>query len=150
MIKKLVIAIALLSIASLTATAQTNKVSFAWDPTCNTNVASYVVYYGTNTLTTPLIRVSPANLDDCGINRPAETNLFKGSYTFTNIVNGYTSTNAVITNLVKGAKYYFTLTAKTFNGLESDQSNEIEYTVPLYSSNSVPSKVRGTRIIEIK
>lgn len=149
MIKKLIV-ITLLSIASLTVTAQTNKVGLAWDPTCNTNVASYVIYYGTNTLATPVTRVSPALVDDCGINRPAETNVFKGSYTFTNIVNGYASTNAVITNLVKGAKYYFTLTARNSSGLESDQSTEIEYTVPLYSTNSVPSKTRGVRIIEIK
>jgi hypothetical protein len=148
MIKKLVVA--LLSITTLTAMAQTNKISLAWDPTCNTNVASYIVYYGTNTLATPVTKVYQANIDDCGIDRPAVTNVFKGSYTFTNIVNGYTSTNAIITNLVKGAKYYFTLTCKNFAGLESGQSNEVEYTVPFYSTNSVPSKTRGVRIIEIK
>lgn len=148
MIKKIIIT--LLSIVALSATAQTNKVSLAWDPTCNTNVVEYIVYYGTNTLTTPATRVTQAHVDDCGVSRPAETNVFKGSYTFTNVVSGYASTNAVITNLVKGFKYYFTLTCRNAAGLESEQSNEVEYTVPLYSTNSVPSKTRGVRVIEIK
>jgi hypothetical protein len=55
-----------------------------------------------------------------------------------------------MTNLVKGVKYYFSISCRNAAGLESDRSNEIEYIVPLYSTNSVPSKVRGVRVIEIK
>jgi YHS domain-containing protein len=148
MIKKLLIT--LLSVIALSASAQTNKVGLAWDPICNTNVTAFIVYYGTNTLVTPVTIVEPAHVDDCGVSRPAETNIFKGQYNFTHIVNGYTSTNTVMTNLVKGVKYYFSISCRNAAGLESDRSNEIEYIVPLYSTNSVPSKVRGVRVIEIK
>ncbi len=148
MIKKLLVT--LLSVIALSASAQTTKIGLAWDPICNTNVTVFVVYYGTNTLTTPLTVVEPAHIDDCGVNRLADTNVFRGSYIFTQIVSGYTSTNTVITNLVKGVKYYFSLTCKNAAGLESEKSNEVEYTVPLFSTNSVPSKVRGVRVVEIK
>ena len=62
MIKKIVITL-LLSITALVATAQTNKVGLSWDATCNTNVASYVIYYGTNVLATPVTRIDPSHID---------------------------------------------------------------------------------------
>ena len=148
MYKKLVIT--LLSSVALCATAHANKISLTWDISCNTNVNQYVLYYGTNTLTSPKTNVYPASLDNCGINRPAETNVYKGDYTSTIITDGRTNNLVVLTNLIKGTKYYFTVSCRILPGIESEKCNEIEYTVPLYSTNDLPSKTVGFRILSIQ
>lgn len=49
---------------------------------------------------------------------------------YTNFVVAATreTTNVVITNLVRGTKYYFAATCTATNGLESDYSAEVTYT----------------------
>lgn len=86
MIKKFLFT--LLTIVSLTAFSQTASVLVSWDPVCNTNVSDYIVYYGTNLLTTPKTNIYPSSLDDCGKLRLAETNVCKGDYDLTQLVSG--------------------------------------------------------------
>jgi fibronectin type 3 domain-containing protein len=75
-------------------------VTLAWDPVQDTNVIGYKVYWGASS-------------------RSYYTNQNAGLVT-TNIVSG----------LVVGATYYFAATSYALNGLESDFSNEVVYTVP--------------------
>jgi hypothetical protein len=66
--------------------------------------------------------------------------LYKGgaSGTYTNIIAVGNATTATSSNLVSGASYYFAVTAVGTNGLESDYSSEVSYTVPL-PTNSPPT-----------
>lgn len=76
-------------------------VTVAWDPSPGTNViARYNIYYGV------------------------------GSREYTNVVSAGTSTTLTISNLVRGAIYYFAATAVDTFGLESDFSTEVSCTIP--------------------
>ncbi|MGD0614730.1 MAG: Ig-like domain-containing protein, partial [Verrucomicrobiota bacterium] len=72
----------------------------AWDPSPDTNVVGYNVYYGV------------------------------ASRTYTNIVDVGDVTNATISGLVEGTTYYFAVTAYNILGMESAYSAEVSYTVP--------------------
>jgi uncharacterized protein YqjF (DUF2071 family) len=76
------------------------NVSLAWDPSPDTNVVRYYVYYGTGT----------------------------GDYT--NRVSAENATTVTVSNLTVGSTYFFAATAFSDSGLESDFSNEVSYTVP--------------------
>lgn len=76
------------------------NVTLAWDPSPDALVIGYTVRYGTNS----------------------------GHYT--DYVIGSLDNSAVITGLSEGVSYYFTVSAYTLTGLESDPSGEISYTVP--------------------
>ncbi len=76
-------------------------ITLAWDPSPSTNVTGYNVYYGT------------------------------APRTYSTAVNAGFSTTQVITNLTRGATYYFSATALDQNGLESEYSSELAYTVPI-------------------
>jgi hypothetical protein len=78
-----------------------STVTLAWDPSSDTNVAGYKIYYGTT------------------------------ARSYTNTVTVGLTTNATVGGLVRGTKYYFTATAFNDAGLESDFSNEASYVVPL-------------------
>jgi hypothetical protein len=71
-----------------------------WNPNTDPSVAGYNVYYGSAS----------------------------GSYT--NVINVGNTTSTVIDGLVEGQTYYFAVTAYTFDGIESDFSNEYVYIVP--------------------
>src|ERR1022692_2237899 len=77
------------------------SVSLAWDPSPDTNVVGYKVYYGV------------------------------ASRTYTNIVDVGDVTNTTISGLVEGTTYYFAVTAYNILGMESDFSAEVSYTVPV-------------------
>jgi hypothetical protein len=79
----------------------TQSVSLAWDPSPDTNVVGYKVYYGV------------------------------ASRTYTNIVDVGDVTNTTISGLVEGTTYYFAVTAYNILGMESDFSAEVSYTVPV-------------------
>jgi hypothetical protein len=70
------------------------SVTLAWNPSLDTNVAGYNVYYGV------------------------------ACHAYTNMVNVGKATNVTITGLVEGTTYYFAATAYNTLGLESDWSNE--------------------------
>lgn len=141
----------LILISTVCAFAQatnTAKVSLAWDGNCDVQVTRYGVYFTTNKLSVPRTNVIPAYIDDCGTNRPTATNIYNGSYS-TNVVfsEGRTNTTATVTNLTRGATYYFIVRSRNAAGLESDDSNEVGFTVPLFPTNSVPTKPEGFRIM---
>jgi hypothetical protein len=74
--------------------------SLAWDPSPDSNVIGYNVYYGTTS----------------------------GDYSSMTSVQNITSTT--ISNLTAGKTYYFAVTAFDANGVESTFSNEIQFIVP--------------------
>ena len=90
----------------------TASVTLCWDPSTDSDVTQYCMYYG------------------------------GASRNYTNQTVNVTSafTNATITGLTEGATYYFAATAKDSLGLESDFSNEVVYTVPTnnITTNVVP------------
>jgi hypothetical protein len=77
------------------------KVTLAWDPSPASDVKTYRIYYGV------------------------------ASQAYSDMVTVGNVTEATITNLVPGAKFYFTATAVDAIGLESEFSNEVRYDVPV-------------------
>src|SRR6266568_3738831 len=76
------------------------SVTLAWDPSTDTNVVSYTVYYGT------------------------------ASGAYANSLSAGPSTTATVTGLLAGTTYFFAATAVNSTGLESPFSNETSYSVP--------------------
>lgn len=152
---KKLLCLGLILISTVCAFAQvtnTNpKVNLAWDGNCDVQVTSYGVYFTTNKLSVPRTNVIAAYVDDCGTNRPTATNIYYGSYSSTNVVisQGRTNTTATVTNLTRGATYYFIVRSRNSFGLESDDSNEVGFTVPTVPTNLPPTKVEGFRILLI-
>lgn len=82
------------------AQGSTNLVNLSWQPSPDTNVIGYNIYYGT------------------------------ASRAYTNEISLGNNTSATISDLVGGVTYYFAATAYDAAGDESDFSNEIQYNVP--------------------
>lgn len=80
--------------------AKVNTVTLAWDPSPDTNVIGYNIYWG---------------------GAP-------GAYT--NRVGFGNVTTCTVSNFVTQATYYFAATAFTADNLESEFSNEISYKIP--------------------
>lgn len=78
-----------------------STVTLAWDPSPGGAIAGYRLYDG-----------------------PA-------SRTYTNVLDVGSATTATVSNLIRGTTYFFAATAYDTNGLESDYSSEVSYTVPL-------------------
>ena len=76
------------------------SVTLAWDPSTNSGVISYRIYYGV------------------------------ASRGYTNNATVSTSNSVLVTLPARGATYYFAAAAQDTNGLESDFSNEVSWTVP--------------------
>lgn len=73
------------------------SVTLAWDPNPESDLAGYIVYYGS------------------------------ASRNYTNAVNVGNITTNTVSGLVNGATYFFAVTAYNTNGLESDFSAEVSY-----------------------
>jgi hypothetical protein len=98
-----------LSLVVLGATAHAqSSATLAWDPSAGTGIAGYRIYQG------------------------------GASASYTNTVPVGNFTRATIPGLRAGATYYFAATAYDADGLESDFSNEISYTVPA-ATNGLPT-----------
>src|SRR5438552_175041 len=80
--------------------AASPNVSLAWDANTESDLAGYIVNYGTAA----------------------------GQYT--NLVDVGNVTNSTVSNLQYGVTYYFVVTAYNASGLESDPSNEVSYDAP--------------------
>ena len=78
----------------------TPTLTLGWDASTSTNVANYKIYFGTA----------------------------RGSYT--QVVSAGPVTQTTITGLTPGTTYFLAATACDDNGLESDYSNEISFSVP--------------------
>ena len=91
----------LLALLGLAASVAAAEVTLAWDPSPDTRVTNYRVYWGYQSRT------------------------YTGSFDVGNV------TTATVGSLVAGTRYYFAVTATTPEGQESDFSNEVDYTVPL-------------------
>src|SRR3979490_2543186 len=90
--------VSLLLIASLSFARATQSVTLAWDASPGSDVAGYKLYYGTD------------------------------SGSSSQIVNVGTATIALVTNLNKATKYFFSVIAYNAAGLESVRSNEVSIT----------------------
>ena len=117
----------------------TNWVHLAWCPSADTNVTSYVLYWGVGNVTNWMGQVVDTNFPPC---RPVV--IFAGSNWFraytTNMYVGNV-TDAYVSNLVVGATYYFSVTARNGLGLESDYSNEARYS----ATNRPPNPLLNLR-----
>ena len=85
-----------------------------WDPSTDSNVAGYNIYYGT------------------------------ASHTYTNVIVLGNVTNTTVTGLIEGATYFFAATTYNASGVESGFSNEASYAVPgdpTTSTNSTNSTI---------
>lgn len=91
---------AVLALGALSADA-IQSVTLAWNPSTNSDVAGYNVYYGV------------------------------ASGVYTNVISLGNVTEATIPGLIEGVTYYFAAKARSSSGVESDFSNEAFYTVPL-------------------
>jgi len=91
-------ALGVFSFTASAAAAIPVSVTLAWDANSETNVAGYIVYYGTT------------------------------SSNYTSTTNVGNQTSATLTGLSAGTRYYFSATAFDQDGLESDFAPEISYT----------------------
>ncbi|HMP84386.1 MAG TPA: fibronectin type III domain-containing protein, partial [Verrucomicrobiota bacterium] len=87
----------------------TNAVTLAWEPSPDSSVTGYKIYYGA------------------------------ASGVYTNSVDVGGSTSGEVNGLVAGVTYYFVVTAYTVAGVESLPSNEVSYTVPVILVNQPPT-----------
>ena len=79
------------------------SVSLAWDANAETNIVGYRLYYGTT------------------------------SQSLTKTADAGTQLTVTVTGLQEGVTYYFAVTARNSDGLESDFSDQVSYTVPSFS-----------------
>jgi hypothetical protein len=83
-------------------------VTLAWDPNSETDLAGYRLYYGTT------------------------------SRSYQNTIDVGNATSTPVSDLQKGATYYFAVTAYNDSGIESDYSNEVSYTAGTELPNRPP------------
>lgn len=91
---------ALFSIGAPSQAFGANSVSLAWNASASPTVVGYRIHFG------------------------------GASRNYTNSVTVGSVTSSTIPNLRSGGTYYFATTARDVNGLESEPSNEVVYTVP--------------------
>ncbi len=99
----------LIGLLLASATALAAEVRLAWDPSPGPEVIGYRLYWGTQSR-------QYARSVDVGL-----------------------VTTATIRELSAGTTYYFAATAYASRGLESDFSNEVQYTVPVATPNQAPT-----------
>jgi hypothetical protein len=105
---KLPAATALLLLVTLSLCHAVQSVTLAWDRNSEPDIATYKLYYGTQS-------GNPSQSLDVG-----------------NV------TTAAIANLSDGTTYFFTVTAINTAGLESEPSNEVSYTAPTSVPSPTP------------
>lgn len=89
-------------LGALSASAETNRVRILWNPNTETNLAGYVVTYGTNAgFSTNALPLWSSGL--------------------------ITSTSILISNLSIGPTYSFAVRAVDTNGMDSEPSEEVQW-----------------------
>ena len=96
-----------LALLSVVAPRSEGAVLLGWDPSPSTTVTGYKVYYGV------------------------------ASRAYINVIDAGNVTSNIVSGLIGNVTYFFTVTAYTQSGLESDYSNEINL-VPSAGSNTPP------------
>jgi Fibronectin type III domain len=99
-LQKFGVGIVLVSLFGCCIAKALSSIPLDWNPNTDPSVAGYNVYYG------------------------------NASRSYTSVTNVGNTSSAVIGGLVEGRAYYFAVTAYTFDGFESDYSDEIVYVVP--------------------
>ena len=97
----------ILSLAAFNATAQSGSLTLAWNPSTNSNVVGYKVYYG------------------------------QASRAYTLSLNAGTNLTETIAGLTPGLTYYFASTSYDSYGNESDFSNEVTNRLPILPAITV-------------
>jgi len=92
--------VALVSLLACSLARAVSVVSLDWNPNPDSSIAGYNVYYG------------------------------NASRSYTSVTNVGSSTNTMVGGLLEGQTYYFAVTAYTYDGEESDYSDEFVYLVP--------------------
>jgi fibronectin type III domain protein/HYDIN/CFA65/VesB family protein len=104
-------------LAASTRSADAGSLTLAWDANIESDIAGYIVYYGTTS----------------------------GSYTSSVDVGNVTS--YMMTSLADGQRYYFALKAYNTNGLRSPYSTEVAGTVPTAGAPaSLTTPIPGTTL----
>jgi len=112
-----ILAFCLFAAAQLAPTNSPTRVLVVWDPNPEPDIGGYKIYHGTNS------RIYDVVIDVGNV------------------------TNAILSNFVRGATYYFAATAYNTIPLESDFSDEVVLTIPALPSaptNVVATNVLGT------
>lgn len=95
-------------VAGFWAKSSAQNVTLAWNPSTDSSVTGYSLYYG------------------------------GASGTYTNKTNTGSATNATVAGLMSGNTYFFAVTAYNSSGLESLPSAEVAYTVPSSAPTNPP------------
>ena len=95
-------------------TAQAAQITLAWNRNSESDIAGYIVYYG-----------------------------YRSRY-YTESIDVGNWPSATISGLVNGETYYLCVTAYDSQGIESDFSGEISYTVPEGASTGDPGSSGGS------
>jgi len=106
------VGVLLVSLLACSLARAVSGVSLDWNPNPDSSIAGYNVYYG------------------------------NASRSYTSVTNVGSSTNTLVGGLVEGQTYYFAVTAYTYDGEESDYSDEFVYLVPgllTLTQGTVPS-----------
>jgi hypothetical protein len=92
--------VVLVSLLACNLARAVSLVSLDWNPNPDSSIAGYNVYYG------------------------------NASRSYTSVTNVGNSTSVMVGGLLEGQTYYFAVTAYTYDGEESDYSEEFVYLVP--------------------
>ena len=98
---------------AFSSTVPAGHVTLAWEPSSDTQVVGYNVYYGV------------------------------ASRTYSNMINAGNVTNTTVSGLAGGVVYYFAVTAYDDFGDESDFSDEISYLVPNIPNIQIDGIIAG-------
>lgn len=146
----LIVTFVFLFITTLLAPSSNLKtITLAWDVSCDTNVVGYILLYGS--VGSPYrTNIVQTYTNSCNVVIQTSTNVYFGQYNITNriIINGRTNASCTISNLVCGIPYSFVARAYDSFMLESDDSPELLYMIPIPVTNSVPSPPENFRIID--
>jgi hypothetical protein len=115
------------------------SVTLAWCPCSvptNNGVSGYRLYYNTGG-TTNYVQSTYSPTNPCGPVVTAGTNYLRA---YTNTLWAGTNLTYTVSNMTPSIKYSFAVTCVDTNGLESDFSDELQFTVPAWRklTNSFP------------